>query len=267
MVFMAVAFISGILIKINVFNNSNRNIKTHKYTIPLNNFTVNTPLPFYKSIVNTPLTGNGGADNKTENTNNANNNAGTNNGSNQGTKDKSASSNHKEFFKNDVFMGDSVTEGLSFYGYLDESRVYSKVGISITMAKNQIDSIVKLNPTNIFLLFGINDMGSAMSSQWFVAQYKELIHYIKSKLPDSKIYIQSILPVMPFVEVRAPYIKNSHITECNEGLKSMAKQENVNFINIASILNDSNKYLFESDGIHFKSDFYGLWLDYLRGQV
>lgn len=169
---------------------------------------------------------------------------------------------YKAVFKNDVFIGDSISEGLNFYDYLDDSNVIAKKGMSISAAVGEMDTLVSLNPKNIYVLFGVNDMGATTSSQWIGNKYTDLVHAIKSKLPNANIYIQSIMPVLPKVETRAPYITNAHIIECNNKIIEMTKIENINYLDIASVVN-TNKNLYEGDGIHFKPQFYPLWLDYV----
>ena len=172
--------------------------------------------------------------------------------------------NFKEFFKNDAFLGDSISEGLSFYDYLDDSRVIAVKGLSITKAIDEADKVIALKPQRVFILLGVNDIDDRTPSSWLIGQYTTLVEKLKTKLPDSQIYVTSILPVLPSL-VQNPHINNAHIQECNEGLIKMAAQENVTYVNLASILNSSNTNLYEDDGIHFKSEFYKLWLNYLEG--
>lgn len=175
--------------------------------------------------------------------------------------------NYKEFFKNDVFIGDSITDGISYSDILNEENVCAEIGININDAKNQVNNIAIQNPRNIYLLYGVNDMDDRTPSEWFVGQYRELVHRIKDRFPGVNIYVQSILPVAPMVEQKTPHINNRHINETNEGLKIMAKEENITYLNIASLLNENNRDLYESDGTHFKPAFYTMWLNYVANNV
>lgn len=205
------------------------------------------------------------------NKNNSNISTGSTSQPSTGTLTDTASANvdvnFKEFFKSDVFMGDSITEGISYCEFLDDVNVCAKVGINISNTKNEVDRITIQNPRNIYLLYGVNDMDDTMPSQWFVEQYRELLHRVKAKFPNTNIYVQSVLPVAPIVEQKTPHINNKHISETNEGLINMAKQENVNYLNIAAVLNENNRNLYEPDGTHFKTSFYKLWLNYVASNV
>ena len=177
-------------------------------------------------------------------------------------------SNYREFFKDDVFMGDSISEGLFYYEYLDEDRVIAKKGASITKAADYVDDIVSLKPNRIFIMYGVNNMEDTTPSTWFVDQYRKLIVAIKQKNPNAKIYVQSVMPVREeIVHKTNPHITNVHINECNEGLKAMAIQQGINYINVGSVLNDSNKNLYEVDGTHFVSKFYPVWLNYIKSNL
>lgn len=169
---------------------------------------------------------------------------------------------YKEVFKEDLFFGDSITDSLSFYEFIDESNVVAKFGLTAKGAKDEVQNIVKINPKSIFIMFGMNDILTDEDSNQFADDYAELIYDIKEKLPDTKIYVQSILSVAPKVKDKKPLLTNENIDKFNEALKDMAKNENVEYLNIRTIL-EENKDLLEPDGIHVKYKFYKLWLDYL----
>lgn len=176
--------------------------------------------------------------------------------------DLSKSNDYKEVFKEDLFFGDSITDSLSFYEFIDESNVVAKFGLTAKGAKDEVQNIVKINPKSIFIMFGMNDILTDEDSNQFADDYAELIHIIKEKLPNTKIYVQSILSVDPKVKDKKPLLTNENIDNFNQALKGMAKNEKVEYLNIRTIL-EENEDLLEPDGIHVKYKFYELWLDYL----
>ena len=111
-------------------------------------------------------------------------------------------------------------------------------------------------------MFGMNDILTGESSKEFVKNYRELIQAIKDNLPDSNIYIQSRLPVSPKVKDKKPLLTNENVDDFNQALMDIAENDNFQYLNIGSILDD-NMDLLEPDGIHVKYKFYKLWLDYL----
>ncbi|OOM82352.1 GDSL-like lipase/acylhydrolase [Clostridium puniceum] len=173
--------------------------------------------------------------------------------------------NYSQFFKKDVFIGDSITEGMSDYDFLDEENVCAKLGLNLTQVDPQIEKAKNLKPRRIFLLLGANDIEySGTTPEIFKERYIEVIHKVKVSIPNSKIYVQSILPVLPQASRSNQLVNNTRIGKFNTVIKAMASEENITYLNIDALVKDSNKNLYEQDGIHFKSKFYTLWLDYIK---
>jgi lysophospholipase L1-like esterase len=170
---------------------------------------------------------------------------------------------YKSIFNGDVFVGDSISDGLAYYDFINSSNVIAKLGCNLLKADNEVDKIASLKPKNIYILFGANDMDAKLSSEMFTQRYEKLIKDIKAKSPNSKIYIQSILPVSDKAVKSKPHLNSARINEFNNALKKMAEKEDINYVNIASVLKNTNTDLHEGDGIHFKYQFYILWLNYL----
>lgn len=171
--------------------------------------------------------------------------------------------NNKAFFNNSVFLGDSITEGMSFYEVLDESHVTAKKGLTVFKAEKELTKVMNLSPKNIYILLGNNDLfEETLTSKQFITEYTKMIKTLKTNLPQSNIYILSILPVTVKAEKENPFLNNQRIDEFNNAIKNMAKGLNVTYIDIKPVLNNSEQ-LYEPDGIHFKCDFYNLLLNYL----
>ncbi|QUH19548.1 GDSL-type esterase/lipase family protein [Alkaliphilus sp. B6464] len=181
--------------------------------------------------------------------------------------DTSEDINYKEVFGSSLFIGDSITEGLSHYELLDEETVIAKLGFTLLKANKELSNIKTLKPENVFILLGTNEVESNMSSEKFIKNYTELINNIKDKYPEASIYVQSILPVDPKVQKKLPFVTTARIQEFNSAIIEMAKNESLNYLNVASVLENIDKDLHESDGIHFKYPFYKLWLNYLHNNI
>lgn len=182
-------------------------------------------------------------------------------------KDKTNKPNdYKDIFKNSVFLGDSITDSLSFYKFLEKSNVVAKFGLTAKKAVDEIPNIVNKDPKSIFIMFGMNDMIINDDSQKFKNDYLELIQAIREQLPNAKIYINSILPVDSKAKNKKSALTNENIDKFNEVLKKLSKDENIEYLNIASIFDD-NTDLFEPDGIHIKYKFYKLWLDFIIERI
>lgn len=179
----------------------------------------------------------------------------------------SKSRTNKNVLNESMFLGDSITESISFYDFLDESRVVGIKGLAIYNAKNHLASIVKSKPKYLFILLGSNDLEGGMSSKDFKKNYKNLIEIIKSKSPTTNIYVQSVLPVKKSVENKQPNLSTTRVNSFNETLIELAEEEKINYLDISTILDSSNKDLYEPDGIHFKYNFYELWTNFIKNNV
>ncbi|MGN4446723.1 GDSL-type esterase/lipase family protein [Bacillus cereus group sp. MYBK79-1] len=168
----------------------------------------------------------------------------------------------KSIFKTSVFLGDSITDGLHDVDILDEENIVSGIGKSIGDAQKNIEQIANQKPQHIFILLGLGNLSEA--KEFAITQYSQLIQKIKEKLPNTKINILSITPVTLERTQKEERYKN--INDFNEGFKMLAKKEQVNFIDLSPIFKE-NPNLYVKDGIHFKPEFYPIWLEYLKNQL
>lgn len=176
--------------------------------------------------------------------------------------------NYKNFYKNDLFIGDSITDELSSDDLLDDINVCSKLGLNLLKAKAQIDTANISNPRNIYILLGLNDLTEdTLTTETFTSQYTDMINYLKNKYPNSKIYVQSILPVTAEATEKTPCINNERIGEFNIALKNMTVQENIMYMDLTSLIDTTNSETFESDGEHPNYKFDPVWLTYIENNI
>lgn len=182
----------------------------------------------------------------------------------QNVNDPKKENNYKDAFSHSLFMGDSITEGLSFYHFVNKASVYSKLGLTLQKADKEIKQNGKNPPQDIFLMFGANDLEINGNDQFFLDNYRNLIQTLKAKWPDAHVYIQSILPIAPHAEKKYNYLNNERIERINRELETLAaSDEKITYIKVRSVLVGVKKDLYEHDGIHLKKEFYTMWLDYL----
>lgn len=175
---------------------------------------------------------------------------------------------YDEFFKDDVFIGDSITEGISEFDFLPEKNVLAKLGLNLTQLDTEIAKAESLQPKRVFLLMGSNDLEyEGTTPNIFKERYRTVIKEIKAKIPNGKIYVESIFPVLPIAARRNSIVNNDRINQFNEAIKSMAEEESITYLDTASIVNDRTKEYYESDGEHFKSKFYNIWLNFIEAHV
>lgn len=172
-------------------------------------------------------------------------------------------------FQDSVFLGDSITEGLSFHDVLDEANVLAGAGKTAqisTAVTDDVKNIASRNPERVFIQLGSDDIlwPTDEPIPYSLSHYAKLIRSIKDELPNASITLLSVTPVTPEAEKKEPRYKQ--IGVYNQELQELALSEQVGFVDLSPIFNNSQG-LHDTDGIHFKAEFYTLMLDFLKDQL
>ncbi|MCC3867767.1 GDSL-type esterase/lipase family protein [Terrisporobacter mayombei] len=163
-------------------------------------------------------------------------------------------------FSSSVILGDSRAESIVSYGILDSSPVVAYKGRNLISAQKEgdINKAINLAPTNTFLTYGLNDVQVYGNISDFIKEYEKVIKDIQSKLPNTKIYVNSIFPVNNKAVSKSPALKN--VPLFNAAIVNMCNELGVTYIDTSSIVDESS---YESDGIHFKPGFNKRWVELL----
>ena len=158
-----------------------------------------------------------------------------------------------------MVIGDSTAEGLSAYGVLDPSSVIWTRGQTIQHMKDSISSAISYNPNILFLSYGANDLLSWNGNvEGYINAYSNAIDYIYSVLPNTRVCVNSILPVSD--QAREKNSAYEYQEEFNTRLKELCNSKNVTFIDNSSVLNNSSDgKIYESDGVHPRPFYYKQW--------
>lgn len=169
------------------------------------------------------------------------------------------SAQYKQIFTGDIIIGDSITSGLTAYGYLAEEQVFCKIGASLLNGDELFRSAASTYPVRAFISFGINDiLNYRGETPPFIERYTELINKFRSISPGTEIFINSITAPTGEAVSRKPNL--GKYAEFNEALKEMCGSLPAAYIDNTHILADDPD-LHEPDGIHVKAAYYPLWLD------
>ena len=185
-----------------------------------------------------------------------------------------------EWFENTMFLGDSLTHGLSLYGGLSTPTYYYYTGMSVfnvmskTLecskgSKKTLDeALASKNWERVYILLGINEIGSDTES--YKTKYGELIDHIRAKLPNAEICIQTILPVSRSKEAQKTGFSKYLVDRKNAALAELAREKTCLLVDTHAALADSGGYLPESwtwDGVHLNVAQYKTWVSWLRTHV
>ncbi len=169
-------------------------------------------------------------------------------------------------FKDYVMMGDSRAVGFWYRNFLDKSRCIADGGHTIRNITANMDKLVEMNPSLIFLCYGLNDtsIGYWDSAQSYVTEYMQIVAQIREKLPNAKVVVSSILPA------KDPAFQKSskwyNIPDWSDALEKACQENDVLFANCDHLAVD-HPNLWDPDGIHFRKEFYPYWASCLAAAL
>lgn len=167
-----------------------------------------------------------------------------------------------EKFANSLVIGDSIAQGLYEQGALDGTYVTAErdTGVcksEVSMIENHVSRAIEVGPQVLFLCYGLQDVEAASgNAEIFAMAYKDVLSTLKEKLPETRIYVNSILPVrQDVIEENEQY---DCILEYNKKLEELCGEEGVTFIDNSSLVKDE---YYQEDGIHMTSEYYTEWVN------
>ncbi|MBQ6622145.1 MAG: hypothetical protein IJH75_04870 [Mogibacterium sp.] len=166
---------------------------------------------------------------------------------------------YRKRFKNTVIVGDSLTEGLSVYGWLSSEQVFSEIGASVVWADDLFKNAAATYPKTAFFAFGMNDMGNYGDNvDLFIERYKELIEQFREDSPGTAVFVCSIST--PTEEAISWNHSVGRYKTYNKAIIEMCDDLGIKYIDASDILPEHPE-LYAGDGIHASSDYYPYWMD------
>lgn len=163
-------------------------------------------------------------------------------------------------FKDYVILGDSRAYGFSHFQFLDHSRVLAGGGDTIRNVRDHMNRIKNLDPSYIYLCYGINDAGIGIwkTPEDYAAEVLTVINELREALPDAEILYSSIIWISDTAE--ANYPKWGQIYDFSEACRSMCLENGIKYVDndeICLLLKEQN--MWAGDGIHLSKSFYKFW--------
>lgn len=171
------------------------------------------------------------------------------------------------------FAGDSIIEMFDVSNFGN----YKAINRGIVSDKSQgllmslDDRVVAINPRNIFIFIGSNDICDGYTLKQIENNYLDIIHYLKEKLPKTNIILSTITPpcyyIADHVDQIYPECRDiNRIEGLNEIIKTIGKKENIVIADVYNLLADENKSLRVDetlDGVHLTTGAYNKIKDYI----
>jgi lysophospholipase L1-like esterase len=171
-----------------------------------------------------------------------------------------------------VFLGNSITEIGPWAQLTGDSTVVNRgIGGDITYGVlKRLDDVIARRPGKVFLLIGINDIGKDIPDTVIADNIRRIVTTILQGSPETKIYVQSILPLNPDVKnFPQHYNKEEHVLRVNAMLPGVLASVKCTFVNIFPLLLDDKQRLdarYTLDGLHVNQKGYAIWVDFLKKQ-
>lgn len=165
-----------------------------------------------------------------------------------------------------ILLGNSITEGGNWRTLFPNKNMVNRgiSGDTTAGILNRLSEITSSQPRKIFLLVGTNDLAKGKTESYVLDHVETILRKIKNESSNTKLYLQSILPVNPYVGNKfSKHKKNQKlIVTVNRKLKELSTKMKVNFIDLhkkfknhEGVLNKKYTY----DGLHLNQKGYHKW--------
>jgi len=165
-----------------------------------------------------------------------------------------------------IFLGDSITDGCEWSELLQNQNIKNR-GISSDTTYgvlNRLDNVIKSNPNKVFLMIGINDISNGVAIQEIISNYDKILGKITKELPNTKIFVQSILPINGIIyNANKNLTNNEKVIICNKEIHLLSEKYNLSYIDLYSLMSyqDQLNINLTNDGVHLNDKGYNFWKD------
>lgn len=179
-----------------------------------------------------------------------------------------------------LFIGDSRTCGLRDHARLERADYFCEVGMSVFNAASRKLSdedfqnctlaslLAEREYSCVVINLGLNEAGYPLDS--LLHAYRELLCIVSQTQPQAVIAVHGVLAVSQRWTVHTPYASPQNIHQINAGLRSLAEEFRVDYLDANSEFSDSNGYLpenFTADGCHFYAKYTQRWADWIYDSI
>ena len=173
-----------------------------------------------------------------------------------------------------VFLGNSITaEGKNWNARLNNSKVRNRGigGDTTDGVLARLGEIIDSEPSAVFLLIGINDLYNNSiqepSVNYIANNIIEIAKKIKTNSNDSKVFIQTLLPISIKKSTKDYELYNHSIGTINEIIVENQQKKLYSIIDLYALFVNSEGQLREDltyDGLHLNEEGYKVWSNFIK---
>jgi lysophospholipase L1-like esterase len=160
-----------------------------------------------------------------------------------------------------VMLGDSLTEGAQ-WAEITGCRYLANRGISADDSAGvvrRLDDVIKLKPSAVFLMIGVNDVASGVPTTTIVDNVQQTLRTLTRA--GARVYLTLVLPVGQSYRRQI----NPKIDELNAAYREIAQEEEkVEVVDFRAGMRTEPGYLrdeFSVDALHLMPEGYRVWRD------
>ncbi|MFI3229278.1 MAG: GDSL-type esterase/lipase family protein [Bacillota bacterium] len=155
-----------------------------------------------------------------------------------------------------VFFGDSITEMYDLDTFYP-NKGYINRGISGNVSSELLgrvfNSVVALQPKQVILLIGVNDLANEIHKPYAFQNIRVLIDVLLAEISNLNLVVQAVYPINNFMKKPNWKTLQQDIVDLNASVSDYCNQKNVTFVSAREVLQDKNGALnlqFSADGLH-----------------
>lgn len=168
-----------------------------------------------------------------------------------------------------VFFGNSITCGGKFQDYFPNVNTCNLgfPGDDLDGMCFRVKQIIALHPKKLFVMGGINGL-HLESDKVFEEKYQRLVDSIIKSVPETEVYLQSILPICK-TKKSSWKLDNDKIERSNTIIREIAERSNCIYVDLYSLYEENGQMpeRLSKDGVHIVEEAYDIWADAIRQYV
>lgn len=187
----------------------------------------------------------------------------------------------QDYLANTVFVGDSNTVRMYNMGLITLDQFVGKEGMGIQSVISDAcvyfendanaytipQAIAKMKPQRVIVMLGTNNADGSVSSNEFIADYRQALQAISGAYAYCDIIVAAIPPI-PQDHSNYPAMKMQTIDELNQALLDMCEADGYSFLNTSEVLKGPDGFgesnYFDAKDIHFTTSGINSFLNYVR---
>lgn len=165
----------------------------------------------------------------------------------------------RTLFANTIFFGDSMTQAIGEYGFLDMTNIVYQRSATIDVLITKIPEVAATLPKQVVIFTGLNDCNHYTDIADYRRDYVTMLQQLKASIPGVKIVVSSLLPPSDAFGATRPDLARA--PQFDQELRAICQENDVTYVDSTWIVRQKN---YQEDGIHMNRTFYRVWFRYLK---